>query len=889
MESKGNRTKYFSFISYSHKDSEMAKWLQHEFEYYELPATLFEERKDLRKEDLPESFRPVFRDEDELAGGELKPQISEALANSEYLIVICSPNSAQSKYVDNEIREFLSLSQENKRRIFPLIIDGKPHQDQKHKGNECFSKTLLKLSEDKLDPIELIAGDIHATGRDHAFVKVLAGMLREKQISFSDLWDRYAIEKAEKERKEREEKEKLQIAQSRFVSEKAIKIAEEDSYLARKLVVEVIPSFKNPDRPYIPEVEHALRIACQKNNTYLYGFDNNSVLAIFDITGKYVISAFPDGFLCVWNMYDGKLIKKLKVSNTAISSVALSPNGEFIAVASLRKGIISIIDVREWEILKVLGGSPDNIINQIAYHPDGNRIAAAYSSGEVDIWDIKKESIIKTIKAHEAPVFSITYSWDGNIIITGSKDKTIRIFNPDTGVNINTLIGHKGWIKKVSVSFDDKYIFSASDDKTIRKWDVENGKLIKVLEGHVGGITCAALGRNNKFLVSASIWDQTLRIWDVENGVNIKTYKDITDIHSLAFSQDGRYFVSTSHEKRIRIWDTSYTMTNNISIKGEHWCIPKIAHFSPDNTKMMYVDGLYNWEDRLYNIKIVNVATGSISNIIKGHSKEIVSANYNKDGSKIVSSSFDRNIIIWDAINGDIVLKIKMEPYGLESLVIFSNDGNRLISTVTYEKVVKIRDANTGAVVKTLSGHTGDIRYVSISHDDKYIVSAARDNMIIIWDSITGDIIKTLNSDKNVKMVLFSPNDNNVLSVSDEVVNIWDINSGQIIQSFVGHTSPINSAVYNLDGSKILTASIDKSMKIWDTRSGILLQTIEIPFGSIKYAAFNSVGNKIVSASSDGVVRIWDIPSLQDLITQTYERFKDNPLTPEERRKYYLE
>lgn len=67
----GNK-KYFAFISYSHIDSELAKWLQHEFEYYELPATLFEERKDLQKEDLPKSFRPVFSDEDELAGGELK-------------------------------------------------------------------------------------------------------------------------------------------------------------------------------------------------------------------------------------------------------------------------------------------------------------------------------------------------------------------------------------------------------------------------------------------------------------------------------------------------------------------------------------------------------------------------------------------------------------------------------------------------------------------------------------------------------------------------------------------------------------------------------------------------------------------------------------------------
>ena len=199
--------KYFAFISYSHKDSEMAKWLQHEFEYYKLPATLFEERKDLRKEDLPESFRPVFRDEDELAGGELKPQISEALASSEYLIVVCSPNSAQSNYVDSEIKEFLSLSLENKRRIFPFIIDGKPHQDKGHKEKECFPPTLLELSRDKINPIELIAGDVNATGRGHAFVKILAGTLKEKDIRFADLWNRYAIYKEEEERKIRKQRD----------------------------------------------------------------------------------------------------------------------------------------------------------------------------------------------------------------------------------------------------------------------------------------------------------------------------------------------------------------------------------------------------------------------------------------------------------------------------------------------------------------------------------------------------------------------------------------------------------------------------------------------------------------------------------------------------------
>ena len=130
------KKKYFAFISYSHKDSEFAKWLQHEFEYYKLPSVI-NGRKLEDYKDLPKSFRPLFRDEDELAGGDLKPQIYEALANSQYLIVVCSPNSAQSDYVNDEITEFISLSEDNKRKIFPFIVEGKPHAKEKHE-KECF-------------------------------------------------------------------------------------------------------------------------------------------------------------------------------------------------------------------------------------------------------------------------------------------------------------------------------------------------------------------------------------------------------------------------------------------------------------------------------------------------------------------------------------------------------------------------------------------------------------------------------------------------------------------------------------------------------------------------------------------------------------------------------
>ena len=384
-----NKKKYFAFISYSHKDSELAKWLQHEFEYYELPATLFDERKDLHKEDLPQSLRPVFRDDDELADSELKPQVSEALADSEYLIVVCSPFSAQSLYVDNEIREFISLSQENKRRIFPFIVDGKPHQDEEHKEEECFPKTLLELSEDKTDPIELIAGDIdiHEKGRDHAFVKILAGTLNDKKIHFADLWDRYAIEKAERERKEREDREKLQIVQSRFLAENANGLVEEgDSYMARMLVLIALPkNLQDPERPYVAEAEAMLSHALQYNTTILRGHTSVVFFAAFSQDGKKIASASGDGTIRIWDVETGTCIHVLVGHTWGVNSAAFSPDGKKVVSAS-KDSTVRIWDTETAACLQILEGGPASLL-LVPLCLEGNGVVLESGDNTIRIWD----------------------------------------------------------------------------------------------------------------------------------------------------------------------------------------------------------------------------------------------------------------------------------------------------------------------------------------------------------------------------------------------------------------------------------------------------------------------------------------------------------------------
>jgi len=174
---------YFAFISYKREDEKWAKWLAHQLDNYKLPSTL-------NGKELPPSLRKTFRDVDELSAGNLPEQIYNALSTSDNLIVICSPRSAKSEWVNKEIEDFINSKSGNTDHIFPFIIDGIPYSNDPN--IECFPDKLRNLPEKE----ERLGGNINEQGgRNAAVVKVIAGMLG---VSFDSLWNKYEREQKRK-------------------------------------------------------------------------------------------------------------------------------------------------------------------------------------------------------------------------------------------------------------------------------------------------------------------------------------------------------------------------------------------------------------------------------------------------------------------------------------------------------------------------------------------------------------------------------------------------------------------------------------------------------------------------------------------------------------------
>lgn len=176
---KNNEFIYFAFISYKREDEKWAKWLQKKLESYSLPTAI---RK--KKPELPNKIRPVFRDQSELAGGNLKTEIEKGLNGSKYLIVICSPRSAKSPWVSKEVQHFINQGREE--YIIPFIIGGTPNATNSEE--ECFPEGLRQLTGEK----EILGININEMGREAAVIKVIARMFN---LRFDSLWQRFEKEK----------------------------------------------------------------------------------------------------------------------------------------------------------------------------------------------------------------------------------------------------------------------------------------------------------------------------------------------------------------------------------------------------------------------------------------------------------------------------------------------------------------------------------------------------------------------------------------------------------------------------------------------------------------------------------------------------------------------
>ncbi len=901
--------KYRAFISYSHADHDWGVWLHKKLERFRTPKQLV--GRETAIGEVPRRLGRVYRDEaEEGAAHDLGERIERALTSSDALIVVCSPASAKSKWVNQEIIRFKQLGREH--RVYPILVDGEPHADDP--AEECFPDALNyrlgpdgKLSNDPADPL---AVDIRKFGRDDTVLRLASGIL---DIDYDDLKQRDVI----RQRRERRRAQGVFVAGlvlvlaalvggvgvyllSNEVSERTSQLfattAEElnnqgDHAKATLVALAAAPSGEGGagfdstearvqlDRAYIDD---RLRLVFRSQN---YLFDRAS----FSPDGARIVTVSKYNEAQVRDIKTGQRIGASMRHRDKIHAAVFSADGTRIVTASKDRS------ARLWNAeTGEPSGAPllhDSDVRIAKFSPDGTRVLTASFSSTARLWNAMTGApIIELIGA----VFSADFSPDGTRIVTHNRDGTAQLWNGLTGDQITVLHerwGETGWInqdyvKSAEFSPDGSRILTVDvSRRPARLWNGETGEPIgEPMDHNNFRVRSATFSPNGTRIVTVS-QDGSALLWNGATGAPIgEPMRHRSDVKRVKFSPNGTQIFTAADNGSVQVWDgeTGAPIGNDI---GQDLLQFPIAYspngrtvvtaasnrtmqlrsaktgtplgklmfgaaggvvFSPDGSYIVTNACDENNNDCNENARLWDVETLEPLR----HNDLIRSATFSTDGTRVVTASNDNTARLWDAETGASIAVLQHESRVKNAA--FSPDGTTIL-TVAYDEIVRLWDGISGEPLRALSGHDGRVNAAAFSPDGARIVTASSDDTAQVWSAKTGaPINEPLHHKSDVDISAFSPDGTRIITAStDRTVRLWDAETGAPIGEPLRHNKRISSAAFSPDGTRILTVSNDGIARLWNSETGVLLHAWE-HLGAINSAAFSPDGAYVITASGRG-------------------------------------
>ena len=381
--------------------------------------------------------------------------------------------------------------------------------------------------------------------------------------------------------------------------------------------------------------------------------------------------------------------------------------------------------------------------------------------------------------------------------------------------------------------------------------------------GHTEEVASVAFSPDGRFALSGS-FDKTLRLWDVATGKEIRSFAGHTEeVTSVAFSPDGRFALSGSFDNTLRLWDVK--TGKEIRSFGGHTREVQVVAFSPDGRFALSGGG----GDK--TMRLWDVATGNEIRSFVVYTRWVSSVAFSPDGRFALLGSMldDKSLRLWDIATGKEIRSFTGHTSSVSS-VAFSPDG-RFILSGSQDKTLRLWDVATGKEIRSFAMHTGGgVSSVTFSPDGRFALSGSRsdDKFLRLWDVATGKEIRSFTRHLwNTSSVAFSPDGRFALSVDDDkFLRLWDIATGKEIRSFTGHTSSVSSVAFSPDGRFALSGGFDKFLRLWDVVTGKEIRSFTGHTGWVTSVAFSPDGRFALSGNGDATTRIWDVNSGREIV-----------------------
>jgi len=191
----------------------------------------------------------------------------------------------------------------------------------------------------------------------------------------------------------------------------------------------------------------------------------------------------------------------------------------------------------------------------------------------------------------------------------------------------------------------------------------------------------------------------------------------------------------------------------------------------------------------------------------------------------------------------------------------FSRGG--LLASASRDNSTRIWNVNSGQLMQRLIGHRAEVVDVAFSEDGKRLATGSRDKSTIIWSVADGKPLHQLPSTAQVSAVSISHGKLATGEALNNLIKIWDLDTGKLLNVCRGHTSMINDLSFSPGGGLLASASIDKTVRLWKVETGALLQTLAGHRRMIESVSFGPGGR--LQSGDRTTVRRWSVQSGKEI------------------------
>lgn len=899
---RGKR-RYAAFISYSHADDAFGTWLHRKLEGYEIPSAF--RRAGAKR------LGPIFRDRVDLgAKHDLGAEIRLALENADALVVLCSPRSASSRYVDEEIRYFKQLGKGE--RIFAAIVDGEPHAAGKPgrtEADECFPPALLYqidaaggLSQVP-ETNEPIAADFREgkDGRENGALKLIAGLLdvgldelvqREKQAERrrrhranllagvmavlalgavaagavawwqqgvaetrrveADTARGVAVEaRGRAEQKEKEANDNFKLAEQR--REEAAKNAEERDI--QRLAAEANAKEASEQRDIAQTT--LMRFFVERSNDALA--KGNVTLAVKYSLAGLVLSPANAG------LYEAALTRAMFAAEDAASSLAFPAGPAQVLPDRKRVVVMGKTEAGVWEATsgrKLVGfGAAATGAAGVVLSRDGSRAAAIGAESGITVWDTNTGTLVLTLKTERR-------------ILTG-KDDTSQFALSSDG-RLAALAAADGLVLwDVDTATPRPRIDFHAKDKSFS--GVIDGKFTVSMENHRSEFDTISFSPDGSKFVARETDEDTLGIWDVATRTRIAVLEtNPPQFRTAVFTPDGGAILTAGADQDVAIW--SAAGGRKLGVLPHRW-VGSIA-FSPDGARVA-TGGLVD-----HAVKVWEFASARQLAQMSGHLNDVNAVDFSPDGTRIVSTG--EAIRVWNAMSGEQV-SAYLEQSG-EAW--FTSDGQAVLSiagsqihsfrpagkllasmpgkafallgtdrlVVANDKIARVYGLADGRLVATAPQHEKEIESIAISRDGLLAATTDATN-VKVWSTANGALISHLQppEGKVAQLATFSPDGTQVLAGTGPFgqgeIWRWETRSGKALEPYRRKSyEHVSRILYSASGAQMLLVGSPPAVSM-DPKTGVLGREYPRHESVLAAASLSANGTRVItSVGSDGVV-----------------------------------